>query len=50
MHLSDFGIAKNMTQGYRREETTSVGFISGTIEYLAPEILNAKVVKPDISK
>jgi hypothetical protein len=39
-----------MTQGYRREETTSVGFISGTIEYLAPEILNAKVVKPDISK
>lgn len=50
LHLSDFGIAKNMSQGYKREETTSVGFISGTIEYLAPEILNAKAEKPDISK
>jgi serine/threonine protein kinase len=30
--------------------TSSMGSIKGTVEYLAPEILNARQAKPNISK
>jgi serine/threonine protein kinase len=40
LHLTDFGIAKNTQPDYDRE-TSTVGNIKGTIEYLAPEILDA---------
>jgi serine/threonine protein kinase len=49
LHLSDFGIAKNMNPDYTRL-TSTAGAIKGTIEYLAPEILNASLAKPNISK
>jgi serine/threonine protein kinase len=49
LHLSDFGLAKNLNPDYTRL-TTLTGAISGTIEYLAPEILNAIQEKPNISK
>ena len=49
LHLNDFGLAKNMRRDYSRL-TSSVGDINGTVEYLAPEILNAKLAKPNISK
>jgi serine/threonine protein kinase len=49
LHLSDFGLAKNTNPDYTRL-TSSLGRIKGTIEYLAPEILNARLAKPNISK
>ena len=49
LHLSDFGTAKNTEPDYVRDNTTT-GHLQGTIEYLAPEILNAKYERPDISK
>jgi serine/threonine protein kinase len=49
LHISDFGTAKNTDPDYERDNTT-IGHIQGTIEYLAPEILNAKNERPDISK
>ena len=49
LHLSDFGIAKNTKPDYRRL-TSTVGVIKGTVEYLAPEILDAIKKKPNISK
>jgi serine/threonine protein kinase len=39
LHLSDFGLAKNTMPDYRRD-TTDLGDTKGTIEYLAPEILD----------
>jgi serine/threonine protein kinase len=47
LHLNDFGLAKNMRRDYSRL-TTSIGFTVGTMEYLAPEILNASLAKPNI--
>jgi eukaryotic-like serine/threonine-protein kinase len=49
LHLNDFGLAKNMKPDYTRL-TSTTGWIKGTIEYLAPEILNASLAKPNISK
>jgi serine/threonine protein kinase len=49
IHLSDFGLAKNLNPDYTRLNTLT-GAINGTVEYLAPEILNARLVKPNISK
>jgi serine/threonine protein kinase len=40
LHLSDFGIAKNITDKQRM--TSSISNKKGTDEYLAPEIHNAK--------
>ena len=49
LHLSDFGRAKNSKADYTRL-TTLTGKIKGTVEYVAPEILNASLAKPNISK
>ena len=50
LHLSDFGLAKNTRPDYTKESTT-LNHVKGTIEYLAPEILEpSKEKKPDISK
>jgi serine/threonine protein kinase len=49
LHLSDFGLAKNTNPDYTRR-TSLIGDIRGTVEYLAPEILNARFSKPNISK
>ena len=50
LHLSDFGLAKNTKADYTRD-TSSLGETKGTVEYLAPEILDPpKDKKPDISK
>jgi calcium-dependent protein kinase len=40
LHLIDFGLAKSIKPDYDRA-TSTVGNIKGTIEYLAPEILEA---------
>ena len=49
LHLNDFGLAKKAKPDYARL-TSSIGAIKGTVEYLAPEILNSKLAKPNISK
>jgi serine/threonine protein kinase len=49
LHLNDFGLAKNTKPDYIRL-TSSIGRIKGTVEYVAPEILNASLGKPNISK
>jgi serine/threonine protein kinase len=50
LHLSDFGLAKNTRPDYTRVTTTQNN-TKGTIEYMAPEILDPpKDKKPDISK
>ena len=49
LHLNDFGHAKNTKPDYNRL-TTTTGKIKGTVEYSAPEILNARLDKPNISK
>jgi serine/threonine protein kinase len=49
LHLSDFGLAKNTKPEYYRP-SSSIGVIKGTVEYLAPEILDASKKKPNISK
>ena len=49
LHLSDFGLAKNTKPDYDRG-TSTVGNIKGTVEYLAPEILEGSKKKPNISK
>jgi serine/threonine protein kinase len=49
LHLNDFGLAKKTKPDYSRL-TSSIGAIKGTVEYLAPEILNSKLAKPNMSK
>jgi serine/threonine protein kinase len=49
LHLNDFGLVKNTNPDYTRISTPT-GRIKGTIEYVAPEILNAALGKPKISK
>ena len=49
LYLNDFGLAKNTNPDYIRL-TSSIGSIKGTIGYLAPEILDGKPEKPNISK
>jgi serine/threonine protein kinase len=50
LHLSDFGLAKNTKPDYTRD-STSQNHTKGTIEYMAPEILDPpEDKKPDISK
>jgi serine/threonine protein kinase len=48
LHLNDFGTAKNSIMNELRENTAS-GTWNGTLNYLAPEILNAKK-NPDMTK
>ena len=50
LHLSDFGLAKITKPDFSRD-TTGLGDLKGTFEFLAPEILDPpKYKKPDISK
>ena len=49
LHLNDFGLAKKTNSDYARL-TSSIGAIKDTVEYLAPEILNSKLAKPNMSK
>jgi serine/threonine protein kinase len=50
LHLSDFGLAKNTRPDYKRD-STCVGETKGTVEYMAPEIIdNPEDKKPDYSK
>ena len=49
LHLNDFGLAKKTISDIARL-TSSIGAIKGTVEYLAPEILNSKHAKPNMTK
>ena len=49
LYLNDFGTAKSSIIDINRIKTTT-GNSPGTIEYMAPEIINAKTIKPDITK
>ena len=49
MHLSDFGIAKCSHYDTNRINT-STGNNPGSFLYMAPEIVNALKVKPEITK
>ena len=42
LHLSDFGVAKNVTD--KERDPTTLGRTKGTLEYLAPEILASENV------
>ena len=48
LHISDFGIAKNISDKQRL--SSALSNVKGTNEYLAPEIHNAIEVKPNITK
>ena len=48
LHLSDFGVAKNISDKERL--TSALSNVKGTNEYLAPEIHNAKLEKPNMTK
>jgi doublecortin-like kinase 1/2 len=48
LHLSDFGVAKNISDKERL--TSAISNVKGTNEYLAPEIHNAKLGKPNMTK
>jgi eukaryotic-like serine/threonine-protein kinase len=51
LHLSDFGFAKNTKPDYTRDTTGLGDAAKGTVEYMAPEILDPpNDKKPDISK
>jgi serine/threonine protein kinase len=49
LHLNDFGLAKKTISDQARL-TSSIGAIKGTVEYLAPEILDSKFAKPSMTK
>ena len=49
LHLNDFGTAKSSIIDDQRINTT-VGNNPGTISYMAPEIINAILVAPPITK
>jgi len=49
LHLNDFGIARSSIAETKRINTTT-GNNQGSLYYIAPEILNAIKVKPDITK
>jgi serine/threonine protein kinase len=49
LHLSDFGLAKSSVSEKDRM-TTTTGNNKGTINYMAPEIINAIDEKPVITK
>jgi serine/threonine protein kinase len=49
LHLNDFGIATSTASDQKRINTTT-GNNNGSLYYMAPEILNAIKVKPDITK
>ena len=50
LHLSDFGLAKNTRPDYTRD-STGLGDTKGTVEYMAPEILETpEDKKPDYSQ
>jgi NIMA (never in mitosis gene a)-related kinase 1/4/5 len=48
LHLSDFGVAKNISDKERL--TSALSNFKGTNEYLAPEIHNARLEKPNMIK
>jgi serine/threonine protein kinase len=48
LHLSDFGVSKNISDKERLPSALSN--VKGTNEYLAPEIHNAKLEKPNMTK
>ena len=49
LHLNDFGAAKNSIIDEKRINTT-IGNNPGTISYLAPEIIDAILLAPVITK
>jgi serine/threonine protein kinase len=49
LHLNDFGTAKSSIVDKNRI-VTSVDAKTGTVAYMAPEILNALIKNPDITK
>ena len=48
LYLSDFGVAKNISDKDRL--SSAISNVKGTNEYLAPEIHNAKLEKPNMTK
>ena len=48
LHLTDFGISKNISDKERVE--SGLTNMKGTSEYLSPEIHNAKKEKPNMTK
>ena len=48
LHLSDFGVAKNISDQERI--SSDLSNVKGTQEYLSPEIHNAKLEKPNMTK
>ena len=48
LHLSDFGVAKNISDNERL--TSTITNEKGTNEYLSPEIHRAKLEKPNMTK
>ena len=48
MHLSDFGVAKNISD--KERISSALSNVKGTNEYLSPEIHDAKLDKPNMTK
>jgi serine/threonine protein kinase len=48
LHLSDFGVSKNISDKDRI--SSALYNVKGTNEYLSPEIHNAKLEKPNMTK
>ena len=48
LHLSDFGVAKKISDHERI--SSALSNVKGTLEYLSPEIHNAKYDKPNMTK
>jgi serine/threonine protein kinase len=49
LHLNDFGLAKKTISDHARLNS-SIGAIKGIVEYLAPESMDSKLAKPNMTK
>jgi serine/threonine protein kinase len=47
LHLSDFGVAKNISD--KERISSALSNVKGTNEYLSPEIHDAKLQKPNMT-